>query len=163
MEEEVGRRALAKATRRLIPFLFGIYVVAYLDRVNVSFAQLQLEDDLGFTDTIFGLGAGIFSLGYVVFGVPSNLALARFGAHHWLAAIMVVWGILSAATLFINQRRRLLFAAVLAGCGRGGLLPGHHPLPHLVVSRQARTRALALFLTAISVAYVSAGRSPAGC
>ena len=74
--EEVGRRALAKATRRLIPFLFGIYVVAYLDRVNVSFAQLQLEDDLGFSDTIFGLGAGIFSLGYVIFGVPSNLALA---------------------------------------------------------------------------------------
>ena len=73
-------RAFRKATRRLIPFLFLIYVVAYLDRVNVSFAQLQLEDDLGFSDTIFGIGAGIFSLGYVIFGVPSNLALARFGA-----------------------------------------------------------------------------------
>ena len=108
MEEEVGRRALAKATRRLIPFLFGIYVVAYLDRVNVSFAQLQLEDDLGFTDTIFGLGAGIFSLGYVIFGVPSNLALARFGARRWLAAIMVVWGILSASHAVHQQRRRLL-------------------------------------------------------
>ena len=69
-------RAFRKATRRLIPFLFFIYVVAYLDRVNVSFAQLQLEDDLDFTDTIFGLGAGIFSLGYVIFGVPSNLAMS---------------------------------------------------------------------------------------
>jgi sugar phosphate permease len=73
-------RAFRKATRRLIPFLFLIYVVAYLDRVNVSFAQLQLEDDLAFSDTIFGIGAGVFSIGYVLFGVPSNLALARFGA-----------------------------------------------------------------------------------
>ena len=71
-------RSFRKATRRLIPFLFLIYVVAYLDRVNVSFAQLQLEDDLDFSDTIFGLGAGIFSLGYVLFGVPSSLALNRF-------------------------------------------------------------------------------------
>jgi sugar phosphate permease len=85
-------RALRKATRRLIPFLFLIYVVAYLDRVNVSFAQLQLEDDLDFSDTIFGIGAGIFSLGYVICGVPSNLALERFGARRWLAAIMIFWG-----------------------------------------------------------------------
>ena len=95
-------RAFRKVTRRLIPFLFLIYVVAYLDRVNVSFAQLQLEDDLGFSDTIFGLGAGIFSLGYVIFGVPSNLALARFGARRWLAAIMVVWGVISASMALIE-------------------------------------------------------------
>ena len=98
-------RAFRKVTRRLIPFLFLIYVVAYLDRVNVSFAQLQLEDDLGFSDTIFGLGAGIFSLGYVIFGVPSNLALARFGARRWLAAIMVVWGVISASIRSSRARR----------------------------------------------------------
>src|SRR3954453_21437977 len=102
MEEELERQTLAKVTRRLIPFLFLIYVVAYLDRVNVSFAQLQLEDDLDFSDTIFGLGAGISSLGYVIFGVPSNLALARFGARRWLAAIMVAWGVISASMMLID-------------------------------------------------------------
>jgi MFS family permease len=68
----------------------------------VSFAQLQLEDDLDFSDTIFGLGAGIFSLGYVLFGVPSNLALKRFGARRWLAWIMIAWGLLSASTMFMG-------------------------------------------------------------
>ena len=157
MEEEVGRRALAKATRRLIPFLFGIYVVAYLDRVNVSFAQLQLEDDLGFTDTIFGLGAGIFSLGYVVFGVPSNLALARFGARRWLAAIMVVWGILSAATLFINSAGAFYVLRFMLGAAEAGFFPGIILYLTWWFPEQERTRALALFLTAISVAYVFGG------
>ena len=157
MEEEVGRRALAKATRRLIPFLFGIYVVAYLDRVNVSFAQLQLEDDLGFSDTIFGLGAGIFSLGYVIFGVPSNLALARFGARRWLAAIMVVWGILSAATLFINSAGSFYVLRFMLGAAEAGFFPGIILYLTWWFPEQERTRALALFLTAISVAYVVGG------
>jgi MFS transporter, ACS family, tartrate transporter len=157
MEEDVGRRALAKATRRLIPFLFGIYVVAYLDRVNVSFAQLQLEDDLGFTDTIFGLGAGIFSLGYVIFGVPSNLALARFGARRWLAAIMVVWGVLSASTLFITSAGGFYLLRFMLGAAEAGFFPGIILYLTWWFPEQERTRALALFLTAISVAYVAGG------
>ena len=155
--EDVGRRALAKATRRLIPFLFGIYVVAYLDRVNVSFAQLQLEDDLGFTDTIFGLGAGIFSLGYVIFGVPSNLALARFGARRWLAAIMIVWGVLSSATLFIEGAASFYLLRFMLGAAEAGFFPGIILYLTWWFPEQERTRALALFLTAISVAYVAGG------
>jgi MFS transporter, ACS family, tartrate transporter len=157
MEEDVGRRALAKATRRLIPFLFGIYVVAYLDRVNVSFAQLQLEDDLGFSDTIFGLGAGIFSLGYVIFGVPSNLALARFGARRWLAAIMVVWGILSSSTLFMNGAGAFYVLRFMLGAAEAGFFPGIILYLTWWFPERERTRALALFLTAISVAYVAGG------
>ena len=111
-------RAFRKAARRLIPFLFLIYVVAYLDRVNVSFAQLQLEDDLDFSDTIFGIGAGIFSLGYVIFGVPSNLALERFGARRWLAGIMIVWGLLSASMLFIESAANFYVLRFLLGVGR---------------------------------------------
>ena len=128
--------------RWLIPFLFLIYVVAYLDRVNVSFAQLQLEDDLGFSDTIFGIGAGIFSLGYVIFGVPSNLALERFGARagspgSWSSGASSPMMFIDGAASFYTLRFLL--------ARRGGLLPGHHPVPHLVVPRaraHARDRAV---------------------
>ena len=158
MEEELGRRALAKVTRRLIPFLFGIYVVAYLDRVNVSFAQLQLEDDLDFSDTIFGLGAGIFSLGYVIFGVPSNLALATLrraplacGDHDRLGHPLGVDD--------VHQRRRASFYVLrfLLGAAEAGFFPGIILYLTWWFPERERTRALALFLTAISVAYVAGG------
>jgi MFS transporter, ACS family, tartrate transporter len=150
-------RAFRKATRRLVPFLFLIYVVAYLDRVNVSFAQLQLEDDLGFSDTIFGIGAGIFSLGYVIFGVPSNLALARFGARRWLAAIMVVWGVISASMMFIDDAASFYVLRFLLGAAEAGFFPGIILFLTWWFPERERTRALALFLTAVSVAYVFGG------
>jgi MFS transporter, ACS family, tartrate transporter len=150
-------RAFRKATRRLIPFLFLIYVVAYLDRVNVSFAQLQLEDDLGFSDTIFGIGAGIFSLGYVIFGVPSNLALARFGARRWLAAIMIVWGLISASMMFIEGPGGFYALRFLLGAAEAGFFPGIILFLTWWFPERERTPALALFLTAVSVAYVFGG------
>ena len=157
MEEDVGRRALAKATRRLIPYLFGIYCIAYLDRVNVSFAQLQLEDDLDFTDTIFGLGAGIFSLGYVIFGIPSNLALAKFGARRWIALIMVTWGILSASTLFITSPGEFYVLRFLLGAAEAGFFPGIILYLTWWFPEEQRARVLSLFLTAIAAAYVAGG------
>jgi MFS transporter, ACS family, tartrate transporter len=150
-------RAFRKATRRLVPFLFLIYVVAYLDRVNVSFAQLQLEDDLAFSDTIFGIGAGIFSIGYVIFGVPSNLALARFGARRWLAAIMIVWGVLSAATMFIESATAFYVLRFLLGAAEAGFFPGIILFLTWWFPERERTRVLALFFTAIAVAYVAGG------
>jgi ACS family tartrate transporter-like MFS transporter len=153
----VEERAFRKATRRLIPFLFLIYVVAYLDRVNVSFAQLQLEDDLGFSNTIFGLGAGIFSLGYVIFGVPSNLALARFGARRWLAALMVAWGLISASMMFIDGPGSFYALRFLLGAAEAGFFPGIILFLTWWFPERERTRALALFLTAVSVAYVFGG------
>jgi ACS family tartrate transporter-like MFS transporter len=149
--------ALRKTTRRLLPFLFLIYVVAYLDRVNVSFAQLQLEDDLGFSDTIFGLGAGIFSLGYVLFGVPSNLALNRFGARRWLALIMIVWGLLSASMLFITDAAGFYVLRFLLGVAEAGFFPGIILYLTWWFPERERTPVLALFLTAVSVAYVVGG------
>jgi MFS transporter, ACS family, tartrate transporter len=150
-------RAFRKATRRLIPFLFLIYVVSYLDRVNVSFAQLQLEDDLGFSDTIFGLGAGIFSLGYVIFGVPSNLALARFGARRWLAAIMIAWGVISASMMFIDGPGSFYALRFLLGAAEAGFFPGIILFLTWWFPERQRTPALALFLTGVSVAYVFGG------
>jgi ACS family tartrate transporter-like MFS transporter len=150
-------RAFRKATRRLIPFLFLIYVVAYLDRVNVSFAQLQLEDDLGFSDTIFGIGAGIFSLGYVIFGVPSNLALERFGARRWLAGIMIVWGVISASMMFITDATSFYVLRFLLGAAEAGFFPGIILFLTWWFPERERTRTVALFLTAVSAAYVAGG------
>jgi len=150
-------RAFRKATRRLIPFLFLIYVVAYLDRVNVSFAQLQLEDDLGFSDTIFGIGAGIFSLGYVIFGVPSNLALERFGARRWLAGIMIVWGLISASMMFIGGATSFYILRFLLGAAEAGFFPGIILFLTWWFPERERTRTVALFLTAVSAAYVAGG------
>jgi MFS transporter, ACS family, tartrate transporter len=150
-------RAFRKATRRLIPFLFVIYVVAYLDRVNVSFAQLQLEDDLGFSDTIFGIGAGIFSLGYVIFGVPSNLALERFGARRWLAAIMIVWGLISASMMFIGDATSFYVLRFALGVAEAGFFPGIILFLTWWFPERERTRTIALFLTALSAAYVAGG------
>ncbi len=151
------RRAVAKATRRLIPFLFGIYVVAYLDRVNVSFAQLQLEEDLGFSDTIFGLGAGIFSLGYVIFGMPSNLLLQRFGARRWLSWIMMAWGVISASMMFIDSAGAFYVMRFLLGVAEAGFFPGIVLYLTWWFPEADRGRTLALFMTAISASYVAGG------
>src|SRR5690349_17063027 len=85
----------SKITRRILPLLLLGYIVAYLDRVNVGFAKLQMLDDLGFSQTTYGLGAGIFFIGYFIFEVPSNVILHRVGARRWIARIMITWGILS--------------------------------------------------------------------
>src|SRR5881392_535483 len=95
-------RTYAKVTRRLVPFLFLCYVVAYLDRVNVGFAKLQMLADLKFSETVYGLGAGIFFIGYFLFEVPSNISLHRVGARVWIARVMLTWAVISAAMLFVT-------------------------------------------------------------
>src|ERR1700739_2650561 len=94
---------LTKVTKRLVPFLILCYFIAYLDRVNVGFAALTMNHDLGLSQTAFGFGAGIFFLAYFVFEVPSNLMLERFGARKWIARIMLTWGLLSGLMAFIPQ------------------------------------------------------------
>src|ERR1700731_109382 len=100
-------RTIAKVTARLIPFLILCYFIAYLDRVNVSFAALTMNRDLGLSETAFGLGAGIFFIAYFIFEVPSNLLLERFGARKWIARIMLSWGILSGLMAFIPDIARV--------------------------------------------------------
>ena len=96
---------LPKVRRRLIPFLFLLYIVAYLDRINVGFAALQMNARSGLSATAYGFGAGIFFLSYTVFEVPSNVILARVGARLWIARIMVTWGIVSSAMMLARARR----------------------------------------------------------
>ena len=99
----VEQRTISKVSRRLIPFLMICYFVAYLDRVNVSFAALTMRADIGLSETAYGLGAGIFFFSYFIFEVPSNLALERFGARKWIARIMFTWGVLSGAMAAVGE------------------------------------------------------------
>src|SRR3954462_15492538 len=111
---------IAKVRRRLIPFLFLLYIVAYLDRINVGFAALQMNAALGFSPRTFGLGAGIFFLSYVAFEIPSNVILARVGARLWIARIMITWGAISSATLLVRSAETFDAARFLLGAAEAG-------------------------------------------
>jgi sugar phosphate permease len=123
-DDALEKRAYAKVFWRLVPFLMLCYVVAYLDRVNVGFAKLQMGQDLGFSETVFGLGAGIFFLGYFLFEVPSNLLLNRVGARMWIARIMITWGVLSACFVFVETSTSFYILRFLLGVAEAGFYPG---------------------------------------
>ena len=113
-----------KVTRRLVPFLFVLYVVCFLDRVNVGFAALQMNRDLGLSATAYGLGAGILFIGYALFEVPSNIILARVGARRWIARIAITWGLLSAAMMFVRGAYSFYAIRFLLGVAEAGFFPG---------------------------------------
>ena len=113
-----------KVTWRIIPLLFFSYVVGYLDRVNIGFAKLQMMGDLGWSDTVYGLGAGIFFLGYFLFEIPSNLILHRIGARRWIGLIMITWGIVSAAMLLVKTATVFYVFRFALGFAESGLFPG---------------------------------------
>jgi hypothetical protein len=102
---EIEAAVVRRLTWRLVPFLFLLYIVAYLDRINVGFAALQMRQQLAFTDAVYGLGAGMFFAGYFFFQVPSNLALQRVGARRWIALLMMVWGVISASMVLVSGQR----------------------------------------------------------
>jgi MFS transporter, ACS family, tartrate transporter len=156
-QDPIVGRALAKARRRLIPFLFLLYIVAYLDRINVGFASLQMNAALGFSATTYGLGAGIFFLSYVVFEIPSNVVLARIGARLWIARIMISWGLVSSAMMFVESARGFFALRFLLGMAEAGFFPGiiFYLTRWFPVAERART--IALFMTASLVAGVVGG------
>jgi ACS family 4-hydroxyphenylacetate permease-like MFS transporter len=117
-------RVVRKAFRRLIPLLFVLYVFAYLDRINIGFAALSMNQELGLSATMFGVANTIFYLGYLLCEVPSNLLLARFGARRWLARIMITWGIASSATMLATGPNSLYALRLLVGIAEAGFLPG---------------------------------------
>ncbi len=117
------------------------YLICYIDRVNVGFASLQMNQDLGLSKTIFGLGGGIFFIGYFLLEVPSNLALERFGASRWIARIMVSWGIVSGAMAFTAGTGIVPHAAIPAWRGGSGLLSRRDPVADLLVPRRRVARA----------------------
>lgn len=147
----------ARVSRRLVPFLFLCYVVAYLDRVNVGFAKLQMQADLALSDTIYGFGAGIFFIGYFLFEVPANLLMTKVGARRWIARIMVSWGVISSCMLFTKDAHSFYVLRFLLGVAEAGFFPG--VILYLTYWYPARRRAriVAIFMSAIAVAGVLGG------
>lgn len=152
-EEAVYR----KLRWRLVPYLLLLYVIAWFDRVNISFAALQMNADLGLSPAVYGLGAGIFFAGYALCEVPSNLILARVGARRWIARIMVTWGILSVAMMFVQGKWSFYGLRLLLGIAEAGFLPGIlFYLSQWFPSRE-RARAVSWFLLGIPLSSVLGG------
>src|SRR5216110_3997974 len=123
-DDAVGRSAMTKAMWRILPLILLAYMVAYIDRVNVSFASLQMNDDLHFSATVYGLGGGLFFLSYALLEVPSNLLLVRFGARRWIARIMLTWGLLAAGMMFVKTPMQFYVMRFLLGAAEAGFFPG---------------------------------------
>ena len=141
----------SKVTWRLVPLLFFCYIVAYIDRINVGFAKLQLRDVLGVDEAIFGsvygFGAGLFFIGYFLFEVPSNLVLQRVGARVWIARIMIVWGVVSSVMMFINNTTQFYIMRFLLGAAEAGFYPGVILYLTYWFPAKERARTVALFAT----------------
>src|SRR5579872_6741343 len=146
-----------KVTRRLIPFLVLCYVVSYLDRINVGFAKLQMLSDLGFSETVFGLGAGIFFIGYFFFEVPSNIIMHRVGARVWIARIMITWGLVSAATLLVRTPWEFYGVRFLLGLAEAGFFPGIILYLTYWYPAHRRARMVATFMVAIPLSGIIGG------
>jgi sugar phosphate permease len=150
-------RAVAAVRRRLIPFLFLLYIFAYLDRINVGFASLQMNAALGFSAATYGLGFGIFFLSYVALEIPSNMMLARVGARIWIARIMITWGIVSIATMFIRSANAFYALRFLLGAAEAGFFPGIIYYLTRWIPQRERARTVAAFMTATLAAGVIGG------
>ncbi|WP_437882897.1 MFS transporter [Pseudomonas sp. LRF_L74] len=146
-----------RITLHLIPFIFICYLFNYLDRVNVGFAKLQMLDALKFSETVYGLGAGIFFIGYVLCGVPSNLALTRFGPRRWIGVMMIAWGTLSTCLLFVTTPTQFYVLRLLTGAAEAGFFPGIVLYLSQWYPGHRRGRIMALFMSAIPVSGLLGG------
>src|SRR3954468_7335341 len=123
MSAELEKRVLRKVTLRIVPFVMLLYFIAFIDRVNIGFAALTMNKDLGFSPSVFGFGAGIFFLGYFLFEVPSNLILEKVGARIWIARVMITWGLVSAGMAFIQGETSFYVLRFLLGVAEAGFFP----------------------------------------
>ncbi len=146
-----------KVAWRLIPLLLICYIIAYLDRVNVGFAKLQMLEQLGFSETVYGLGAGIFFIGYFLFEVPSNIILHKVGARMWIGRIMITWGILSAAMMFVTSPTMFYVMRFFLGVAEAGFFPGIILYLTYWYPSHRRGRMTAMFMTGIAGAGVIGG------
>lgn len=144
----------AKVTRRLMPFLFVCYVAAYLDRVNIGFAKLGMLADLKFSETVYGLGAGVFFIGYFLFEIPSNVLLYRIGARVCLARIMITWGLISSAMMLVTTPTQFYCLRFLLGVAEAGFFPGVILYLTYWYPAARRGRITASFLTAVAISGV---------
>jgi ACS family tartrate transporter-like MFS transporter len=149
----IGPRTIQKLRIRILPFVFLLYVIAYLDRINIGFAALTMNKELGITSQQFGLLAGIFFFGYFIFEVPSNLLLYKIGARIWIARILISWGTVAVLTGFVQTVHHLYLARFLLGLAEAGYFPGIVLYLTYWFRRREQAQAIALFMTAVPVAY----------
>ena len=154
MPSELETRVMRKISFRIVPFIMLLYFIAFIDRVNIGFAALTMNKDLGFSPAVFGLGAGIFFVGYFLFEVPSNLILNKVGARLWIARVMITWGIISAIFAFIRGETSFLILRFLLGVAEAGFFPGI--ILYLSFWFPARYRAgvVSLFMAAAPISVV---------
>ncbi len=156
-DRELEKRVYRRVTRRVIPFLFLCYIFAYVDRVNVGFAKLQMQQDLGISDAAYGTAAGIFFIGYLFFQVPCNLALQKIGAKYWLGPIMIVWGMVSACTMLVRSETQFCAVRFLLGIVESGFFPGVILYLTFWYTGKHRARMVAAFMTAIPLSGLIGG------
>jgi MFS transporter, ACS family, tartrate transporter len=154
---ETESSVISKITRRIVPLLFILYLVAYLDRINVAFGALQMQRQLHFSDGVYGLGAGVFFIGYLLFQVPSNLVLQRVGARRWICVLMIVWGTISLSTAFVSTVRGFYLVRFLLGSAEAGFFPGIIFYIRGWFPSAVRARTVALFMTAGPLSAVVGG------
>ena len=156
-QESIGRSAQRKASIRLLPIIASGYGLAYMDRINISFASLRMNSDLHFSATVYGFGAGLFFIGYALCEVPSNLLMLRFGARRWLARIMFTWGILAAGMMFVRTPLEFYAVRLLLGVAEAGFFPGVVYYLTLWFPARSRSRAISRFYIAFPLASVVMG------
>src|SRR6266576_6942552 len=154
---DLGAQVIPRLTRRLVPFLFLLYIVAYLDRINVGFAALQMRQQLAFTVAVYGLGAGMFFAGYFFFQVPSNLVLQRVGAKRWIAVLMITWGVISSSMIFVTSPKSFYVIRFLLGAAEAGFYPGVILYLRNWFPVSARARTVARFMAAAPLSGVIGG------
>lgn len=145
-------RLYSKITWALIPFMFLLYVVAYLDRINYGFASLTMQKDLHLTETLYGFGAGVFFIGYFLLEVPSNLLMVKVGARRWVARIMITWGIVACATMFARGIVSLATLRFILGAAEAGFFPGMVLYLTYWFPADRRAKAMSAFFTATAIA-----------
>ena len=152
MDMDIEKRTLRKITWRIVPFIMILYLIAYIDRVNIGFAAITMKEDLGFTASILGFGAGIFFLGYFLFEVPSNIILHKVGARIWIARVMVTWGIIAGGMAFVESSTSFYVMRFLLGVAEAGFFPGIILYLSYWVPARNRAGVIALFMAAAPIA-----------
>jgi MFS transporter, ACS family, tartrate transporter len=150
----IAQRTRRRINRRLLPFLFLLYIIAFLDRINISFAGLDMTRELGFSDQVFGLGSGIFFAGYVLLEIPGSLIVELWSARKWIARIMISWGLVGSLTGLIHTAHQFYWARFILGVAEAGFFPGIVVYLTHWYREQDRARAMAVFMSAIPVAQV---------
>jgi len=148
------KQTVRKVTRRIIPFVFFLYIISYLDRANIGYAALEMNDALGLTSQVFGLATGIFFIGYFLFEVPSNILMEKFGARVWIARILITWGIISMATGFVQEASHLYIIRFLLGVAEAGFFPGIVLYLTYWFRAKDHAKTIAMLMSAIPVSYI---------